>query len=66
MRSSVPSNVHTSSHPCLQAKISQLRSQSATTRETRDLVSDISTILGVEALGSALKTKVSGKVRLAH
>ncbi|KAL4958061.1 uracil phosphoribosyltransferase-domain-containing protein [Aspergillus filifer] len=45
----VPSNVHISSHPLLQAKISQIRSSSTTTRETRGLVNEIATILGVEA-----------------
>ncbi|KAL4968384.1 uracil phosphoribosyltransferase [Aspergillus stella-maris] len=45
----VPSNVHISSHPLLQAKISQIRSSSSTTRETRGLVNEIATILGVEA-----------------
>ncbi|KAJ5874009.1 uncharacterized protein N7529_002439 [Penicillium soppii] len=46
---SLPSNVHISSHPCLQAKLSLIRSSSTTPRETRGLVNDIATILGVEA-----------------
>ncbi|KAL4878859.1 uracil phosphoribosyltransferase-domain-containing protein [Aspergillus karnatakaensis] len=46
------SNVHVSSHPLLQAKISQIRSSSTTTRETRNLVNEIATILGVEAFAS--------------
>ncbi|KAL4923475.1 uracil phosphoribosyltransferase [Aspergillus undulatus] len=45
----VPKNVHISSHPLLQAKVSQIRSSSTTTRETRSLVNEIATILGVEA-----------------
>ncbi|ODM19554.1 hypothetical protein SI65_04539 [Aspergillus cristatus] len=44
--------IHISSHPCLQTKLSQLRSHTTTTRETRELVTEISTILGVEALAS--------------
>jgi len=44
--------IHISNHPCLQAKLSQLRSHTTTTRETRELVTEISTILGVEALAS--------------
>lgn len=47
---SLPSNVHVSKHPCLRAKLSQLRSKSANARETKDLVHEISLILGTEAL----------------
>lgn len=43
-------SIHISSHPCLLAKLSQIRSHATTTRETRSLVTEISTILGVEAL----------------
>ncbi|KAB8069328.1 uracil phosphoribosyltransferase furA [Aspergillus leporis] len=57
---SLPSNVHISSHPCLQAKLSQLRSKSASTRETRGLVHEIATILGVEAFATVLKTTKRG------
>ncbi|KAJ5178361.1 uncharacterized protein N7500_001060 [Penicillium coprophilum] len=46
---SLPSNVHVSSHPCLQAKLSLIRSSSTTPRETRGLVHDIANILAVEA-----------------
>ena len=59
----LPSNVHVSSHPCLQAKLSQLRSQSTSPRETRDLVHEIASILGVEAFASGLKLKSTGKVQ---
>jgi len=58
----LPSNVHVSSHPCLQAKLSQLRSQSTRPRETRALVHEIASILGVEAFASGLKLKPTGKV----
>lgn len=43
-------SIHISTHPCLLAKLSQIRSHTTTTRETRGLVNEISTILGVEAL----------------
>ncbi|KAF7585293.1 hypothetical protein BBP40_011307 [Aspergillus hancockii] len=56
----LPSNVHISSHPCLQAKLSQLRSKSASTRETRGLVHEIATILGVEAFATVLETTKQG------
>ncbi|KAJ5457979.1 hypothetical protein N7475_009367 [Penicillium sp. IBT 31633x] len=46
---SLPPNVHVSSHPCLQAKLSLIRSSSTTPRETRGLVHDLANILGVEA-----------------
>ena len=48
----LPTNVHVSKHPCLVAKLSQLRSKSTSSRETQQLVHDISTILGIEALAS--------------
>ncbi|GLB07275.1 hypothetical protein AtubIFM57258_002604 [Aspergillus tubingensis] len=56
----LPSNVHVSSHPLLQAKLSQLRSASTSTRETRSLVHEIATILGVEAFAAGWKVKKAG------
>ncbi|KGO74699.1 hypothetical protein PITC_083080 [Penicillium italicum] len=56
---SLPPNVHVSSHPCLQAKLSLIRSSSTTPRETRGLVHDIANILGVEAF-SGLKLVKTG------
>lgn len=47
---SVPSNVHVSKHPCLVAKISQLRSKSTSSRDTQRLVHEITMMLGMEAL----------------
>ncbi|KAI4796372.1 uracil phosphoribosyltransferase-like protein [Aureobasidium sp. EXF-8845] len=58
--SSLPSNVHVSQHPCLRAKVSQLRSQQTGARDAKRLIHDISTMLGYEALGSALKTTQQG------
>lgn len=58
----LPSNVHVSSHPLLQAKLSQLRSASTSTRETRSLVHEIATILGVEAFAAGWKVKKAGMV----
>ncbi|CAG8063684.1 unnamed protein product [Penicillium nalgiovense] len=54
---SLPSNVHVSSHPCLQAKLSLIRSSSTTPRETRGLVHDIANILGVEAFSNLKSVK---------
>ncbi|KAJ5265717.1 hypothetical protein N7524_006735 [Penicillium chrysogenum] len=56
---SLPPNVHVSSHPCLQAKLSLIRSSATTPRETRGLVHDIANILGVEAF-SGLKSVKTG------
>ncbi|KAL5355789.1 uracil phosphoribosyltransferase-domain-containing protein [Aspergillus floccosus] len=56
----LPSNVHISVHPCLQAKLSLLRSKSTTTRETRSLVHEIATILGVEAFAASLQSVKGG------
>jgi hypothetical protein len=60
----VAANVHVSSHPLLQAKLSQLRSSSTTTRETRSLVHEIATILGVEAFAGWKSTSTGKTVRL--
>ncbi|KAJ5585076.1 uncharacterized protein N7459_004876 [Penicillium hispanicum] len=60
---SLPSNVHISTHPCLQAKLPQLRSQSTTPRETRALVREIASILGVEAFANGLKLVKTGTDR---
>ncbi|KAI0017541.1 uracil phosphoribosyltransferase [Xylariomycetidae sp. FL0641] len=56
---SLPSNVHVSRHPCLMAKLGRLRSKSTDAREVKALVNEISTIVGCEALASAL-TPVDG------
>ncbi|KAK5060124.1 hypothetical protein LTR84_010008 [Exophiala bonariae] len=52
MASSIPPNVHISKHPCLRAKLSQLRSKSTNARDTKALVHDISLLLGAEALAN--------------
>ena len=52
MASSLPLNVHVSKHPCLRAKLSQLRSSSADARTTKALVNEIAMVLGVEALAN--------------
>jgi uracil phosphoribosyltransferase len=59
---SLPSNIHISTHPCLQAKLSQLRSQNTTPRETRALVEEIASILGVEAFAQGLTLTKTGTV----
>lgn len=46
----LPPNVHVSKHPCLVAKISQLRSKNTTSKETEQLVHEIAIMLGIEAL----------------
>jgi len=63
MASTLPSNVHVSKHPCLRAKLSLLRSQATGTRQTKALVNDIATILGIEAL-AGLEVHESGTVSL--
>ncbi|OAA60508.1 uracil phosphoribosyltransferase [Niveomyces insectorum RCEF 264] len=50
----LPDNVHVSSHPCLRAKLSQLRSKSTNAKEVRSLVHDISLLVACEALASAV------------
>lgn len=53
--SSLPSNVHVSQHPCLRAKLSQLRSKSISPREVKSLIHEISLIVSCEALASSLE-----------
>lgn len=55
----LPANIHVSTHPCLRAKMSQLRSQSTSARETKQLIHDISLMIGCEALAASLSTKES-------
>jgi uracil phosphoribosyltransferase len=50
MAQKLPSNVHISQHPCLRAKLSQLRSISSNAREVKSLIHDITLLLGTEAL----------------
>lgn len=59
------SNVHISTHPCLRAKLSQLRSKDANARETKALIHEIALILAVEALASELTPVNTGTVSLA-
>ncbi|KAI8717806.1 hypothetical protein NCS52_00857600 [Fusarium sp. LHS14.1] len=53
--SSLPPNVHVSQHPCLRAKLSQIRSKSISPREVKALIHEISLIVSCEALASSLE-----------
>jgi len=57
----LPQNAHLSTHPCLQVKLSQLRSKTANARETKVLVHEIAMFVGMEATASGLSVK-SGPV----
>lgn len=61
---SLPSNVHISQHPCVRAKLSQLRSHQNNGRETKTLVHEIALILGCEALCGNLDVVDGEKVRI--
>ncbi|KAK6544247.1 hypothetical protein TWF694_000950 [Orbilia ellipsospora] len=52
------SNIHVSSHPCVRAKLSQLRSSSASPRDTKALVHEIATLLAADALASLTTVEV--------
>lgn len=58
----LPSNVHISRHPCLRAKLSQLRASSTTSKETNALIHDIGLIVGCEALAANLQVSSGGTV----
>lgn len=59
----LPKNAHVSRHPCLAAKLSQLRSASTSSKDVQALVHDISLMVGYEALAAGLDLKESGTVR---
>ena len=63
--SSLPANVHVSRHPCLCAKLSQLRSHNTNARETKALVHEIALIVSCEALATGLQITSSGPVSLS-
>lgn len=58
----LPPNVHVSTHPCIQAKVSQLRSRTPNARETKALIHEISLIIGCEATAAGLSTKKGPEV----
>ncbi|PBP27919.1 uracil phosphoribosyltransferase [Diplocarpon rosae] len=61
----LPSTVHVSTHPCLQAKLSQLRASTANSRETKALVHEIALIVGCEATAAGLTTR-KGETAKTH
>ncbi|EME47434.1 hypothetical protein DOTSEDRAFT_124416 [Dothistroma septosporum NZE10] len=54
------SNVHISQHPCVRAKLSQLRSATTNARDTKTLIHEIATVVGVEALAHGLTVQQTG------
>lgn len=62
---SLPPNVHISTHPCVRAKLSQLRSQSTNSADVQRLVHEIATMVGCEALANgAVEVVEDGVVSL--
>ncbi len=61
---SLPLNVHVSTHPCVRAKLSQLRSKETNARDTKALVHEISLMVGCEALAACLENVPTGTVSL--
>ena len=59
----LPPNVHVSKHPCLQAKLSQLRANTTHARDTKTLVHEIALIVGCEALAKGLQVRDGEVVR---
>lgn len=58
----LPKNAHISSHPCVAAKLSQLRSHTTNAREVKALIHEIALIVGVEALAHGLTVVQTGTV----
>ncbi|KAF2276320.1 PRTase-like protein [Westerdykella ornata] len=61
MSTPLPKNAHISQHPCLQAKLSQLRSASTTTQQVQTLVHEIALMVGYEALAGGLSVREDGE-----
>jgi len=59
----LPKNAHVSTHPCLQAKLSQLRSASTGSKDAQTLVHELALMVGYEALAAGLKAQEAGTVR---
>jgi uracil phosphoribosyltransferase len=57
----LPANVTVSTHPCLKAKLSQLRSESTSPKETKALVHELALLLGTEALARVLSITTDGE-----
>ncbi|KAL2760962.1 hypothetical protein ACRALDRAFT_1066640 [Sodiomyces alcalophilus JCM 7366] len=60
----LPPNVHISSHPCLLAKLSQLRSKETAAKDVKSLVHDISLLIGCDALAASTTPVQGAKVRV--
>ncbi|KAF2762586.1 PRTase-like protein [Pseudovirgaria hyperparasitica] len=60
MASSLPSNVHVSSHPCVRVKLSKLRSKGTSPRDVPSLVNEIALLVGTEALAEGLQVRDDG------
>ncbi|KIW03760.1 uncharacterized protein PV09_05065 [Verruconis gallopava] len=60
MASSLPPNAHISTHPCVQAKLSILRSSSTNAREVKALIHEIALLVASEALANCLTTRPGG------
>ncbi|KAF2733607.1 uracil phosphoribosyltransferas-like protein [Polyplosphaeria fusca] len=54
MPPNLPANAHVSAHPCLKAKLSQLRAASTGSKDVQTLVHEIALMVGYEALASGL------------
>ena len=57
-------NVHISTHPCVQAKLSQLRLRSTFSPDTKSLIHEMTLMIGCEALAASLRTVANGTVSL--
>lgn len=55
-------NVNVSNHPCVKTKLSILRSASTNARDTKTLIHEIATIVGVEAFARGLSVQHNGTV----
>lgn len=59
---SLPANVHVSQHPCLLAKLSQLRSKGTAAKDVKALIHEIALIVSCEALSKTVSPTDGPKV----
>jgi uracil phosphoribosyltransferase len=61
---SLPSNVHVSTHPCIQAKLCQLRSVSTHPKDFKSAIHEVALLVAAEAYAKVFRSTQDGTVRL--
>ena len=59
---SLPSNVHVSTHPCIHAKLSQLRSASTHPKDFKSAIHEVALLVAAEAYAKVFRSTQDGVV----